>query len=81
MGGNKPLCLKDILMPTQKHPVCNPIAPQSIGYSLLRCLPLLQQPTKYITCPVIKNNEQFGALTKMQIQIKIVFTLGVKENE
>ena len=79
-GGNKPLHLKDIPMPTQKHPVCNPIAPQSIGYSLLRCFPLLEQPIKYVTWPVIKNNEQFGAFTKMQVQIKIIVTLSVKEN-
>lgn len=79
-GGNKPLHLKDTLMPTQKHPVCNPIAPQSIGYSLFRCFPLLQQPIKFITWSVIKNNEQLGVLTKMQVQIKIIVTLSVKEN-
>lgn len=62
-GDNKPFHLKDIPMPTQKYSVYSPIAPQSIGYSLLRCF-LLQQPVKYITWSVIKNNEQFGALTK-----------------
>lgn len=34
---------------------------------------------KYVTWSVIKNNEQLGALTKMQVQIKIIVTLGVKE--
>lgn len=79
-GGNKPLHFKDVLMPTQKHPVCNPIAPQSIDYSLLRCFPLLQEPIKDITWSVIKNNGQLGALTKMRVQIKIIVTLSVKEN-
>lgn len=79
-GDNKPFHLKDVLMPTQKHPVCNSIGPQSVGYSLLRCF-LSQQPVNYITWSMIKNNEQFGALTKMQVQIKIIVTLSVKENE
>lgn len=35
----------------------------------------------YATWSVIKNKEQFGALTKMQAQIEIIVTLSVKENE
>lgn len=58
-------------MPTQKRPAGNPIAPQSIGYSLLRCFPRLEQSIKHITWSVTKNNEKSEALTKMQVQIKI----------
>lgn len=67
-------------MPTQKHPAGNPIAPQSIGYGLLRCFPRLEQSIKHITWSVTKNNEQSEALTKMQVQIKIIVTVSVKEN-